>query len=479
MIYVDFWGGEWQNGFSSCSVPIPLLGQLAGPCYSARQVVAYVTSLVSSWGGSPWRNTDTQYCQGTGVGALSCGADNALPHITDPANQFGGSWIDTSPVPSVPGQQDIASEAQKSLSHFHPGAGSDPNGIYFVFTPPGKLVPGSGTDFCGYHSAYTYADGSVDFSFAYQPYIFNQNACGRNFVNSSNDSFGHGYMDGLSMVIGHEVSEAETDPGAGSAWTDNSGNAGENGDKCNFSPASRNVTFGGNYYAMQPIWSNADPGADSGGSCVMSSASTLDQAQRFVNNAFVDILGRPADPGGLNYYSNLVFSGDPRTHVANILDTSTEYLTHVASGLYQKYLRRSGDAAGVNYWVYALGHGATDESEAVSFLASDEYFAAHGGNNTSYVYGIYSDALGRAPDPGASYWIDRLDAGGNRSAAAAAFLYTTEFKTDVVNAYYQQFLRRSSDPGGVNYWVGQLQHGVTDEALISLLVSSPEYFYKS
>ena len=149
------------------------------------------------------------------------------------------------------------------------------------------------------------------------------------------------------------------------------------------------------------------------------------------------------------------------------------------AGLYQKYLRRSGDAAGINYWVYALGHGATDESEAVSFLASDEYFAAHGGNNMSYVDGIYNDALGRAPDPGASYWIDRLNAGGSRWAAAAAFLFTTEFKTDVVNAYYQQFLGRSSDAGGVAYWVGQLQHGVTDEALISLLVSSPEYFYKS
>jgi len=476
-IYLDFWGSEWQNGFASCSNPLPIVGRLASPCYSANQVMSYAIGLVSSWGGSSWRNTDTQYCQGAATGAVNCSLTGA--HITDPDHQYGGSWTDASAVPSTPGQQDVANEAQSALNHFHPGLGSDPNGIYYVFTPPGKLVPGSGTDFCGYHSAYTYSDGSVAFAFAYEPYIFNQTACGLNFVNSSNDSFGHGYMDGLSMVIGHEVAESETDPGAGTAWTDISGGSGENGDKCNFSASSNNVTFGANFYAMQPLWSNADPGADPGGSCVMSSASTLDQAQRFVNNAYNDILGRPADAGGLDYFSRQVFAGRPRAEIADMLDTSTEYLTHVAAGLYEKYLKRSGDAGGVNYWVNALGSRvATDESEAVSFLASDEYFAVHGGNNTSYVYGIYDDALGRAPDAGSSYWIDRLNAGDNRAHAAASFLYTDEFKTDIVNGYYQRFLGRNSDAGGVSYWVSQLQHGVTDEALISLLVSSPEYFYK-
>ena len=476
-VYLDFWGSEWQNGFTGCSVPVPLLGQLAGPCYSANQVMSYAIGLVSSWGGSPWRNTDTQYCQGAAAGAVNCGA--GLARISDPNNQFGGSWIDTAPVPGTPGQQDIGNEAQNALNHFHPGAGSDPTGLYYVFTPPGKLVPGSGTDFCGYHSAYTYPDGSVSFSFAYEPYIFNQPSCGRNFVNSSNDSFGHGYMDGLSMVMGHEVAEAETDPGAGTAWTDSSGGSGEVGDKCNFDPASNNVGFGNHYYAMQPLWSNADPGANPGGSCVMSSTSTLDQAERFVNNAYVDILGRPADPGGLDFYSRQVFAGRSRYDIATMLDKSPEYLTHVASGLYQRYLGRQGDSGGINFWVNGLARGtATDESEVVSFVASDEYFFNHGASNASYVYGMYSDALRRQPDPGADYWINRLNAGGDRVTAAEAFLYTDEFKADIVNGYYQAFLGRNSDDAGLRYWVTQLQHGVTDEALISLLVSSPEYFYK-
>jgi hypothetical protein len=471
-IYFDFWGPEWQGGFRACSPQ--------GPCFTSGQIQAYAIGLVSGWGGSPWRNTDTQYCQGIGYGANSCGADTGIAHVTDPSNQYGGSWNDLAGVPGTPGQQDVANEAANALNHFNPGArGTDPNGIYFVFTPPGKLVPGSGTDFCGYHSAYTYGDGSVQYAFAYQPFIFNTQGCGMNFVNASTDSFGHGFLDGLSMVIGHEVSEAETDPGAGSAWTDSSGNGGENGDKCNFGSQSGNVAFGANYYAMQPIWSNADTGGTPGGSCVLASASALGDAQRYVNNAYVDVLGRPVDQAGLDFWSRLVFSGTPRPRIADMLDTSPEYLTHVASTLYARYLKRGGDGAGVNAWVYALGHGATDESEAVSFLASDEYFNAHGGDNTSYVYGIYSDALGRMPDPGASYWINRLNAGDSRVRAAAAFLYTDEVKGDIVNAYYQLFLRRDGEADGVRFWIGQLQHGVTDEALITLLVSSPEYFYKS
>jgi hypothetical protein len=230
---------------------------------------------------------------------------------------------------------------------------------------------------------------------------------------------------------------------------------------------------------MQPLWSNADPGANPGGSCVMSSASTLDQAERFINNAFVDILGRPADPAGLDFYSRQVFAGRPRSDIATMLDKSPEYLTHVAGGLYERYLRRQGDSSGINFWVNGLARGtATDESEAVSFIASDEYFNNHGGDNATYVDGIYQDALGRAPDAGASYWVNRLNAGGNRTDAAAAFLYTDEFKSDIVNGYYQTFLGRNSDDSGLRFWVSQLQHGVSDEALISLLVSSPEYFYK-
>ncbi len=478
-VYVVFWGSEWQSGFSSCAVPLPVLGSLVGPCYSSGQVQSYIASLLSGWGGSAWRNTDTQYCQGIGAGQQSCDAGGL--HIVNPVNQFGGSWIDTSTVPGTPSQQDVANEAQNAINHFRPGArGADPSNLYYVFTPPGKLVPGSGVDFCGYHSAYTYSDGSIAFAFAYEPYIFNTPPCGKNFVNTSNDSFGHGYMDGLSMVIGHEVAEAETDPGAGTGWTDATGGAGENGDKCNFSPGSRNVALGANYFAMQPLWSNLDPDVNPGGSCVLSSAASLAHAQRFISNAYVDLLSRGPDQGGLNYFSGRVFRGAPRHEVAGTLTGSIEYRTTLVNGLYQRYLGRAGDSAGVNGWVSALGGTATDEGIAAAFIGSPEYFARHGGNNTGYIHAFYHDVLGRAPDAGAAYWVDQLNRGlRTRAAVASEFMGSVEFRTNVVNGIFAKYLGRGSDAGGVRYWVDQLGRGYRDEALIASFVGSDEYFTRT
>jgi serine protease len=90
-------------------------------------------------------------------------------------------------------------------------------------------------------------------------------ACGENFVNPTNDSYGNGYFDGFSVVGGHEYAEAQTDPvtsSGGYAWEDARGS--EIGDKCAWSPGSGDITLGSNYYAVQPLWSNANSG------CVMS-----------------------------------------------------------------------------------------------------------------------------------------------------------------------------------------------------------------
>jgi hypothetical protein len=90
-------------------------------------------------------------------------------------------------------------------------------------------------------------------------------ACGRNFINS-NDSFGHGYFDGFSVVGGHEYAEAITDPFPNSGWVDSSG--AENGDKCAWAGSSGDVGLGSYSFAVQPLWSNL------AGGCVLTSGTS-------------------------------------------------------------------------------------------------------------------------------------------------------------------------------------------------------------
>lgn len=248
-VYISFWGPEWVSGFSTGG-------------YTSAQAQAYVTDFFDRVGGSAWNGVATQYCQGIASGSLDCSGQPGSNFVGNPdVFSSGEAWIDTTPVPNKPSQSNIAAAALRLAGEF---GGIDPNATYFVFTPTGKSMSGFKTSWCAWHSSAS--SGGRTYAYAYIPYMPDAGGnCGMNFVNKSNDSYGHGYFDGFSIVGGHEFSEAETDPFPSSGWTD--GNGAENADKCAWSSASTNITLGqgDDYYAVQPTWSNS---ANSGkGAC--------------------------------------------------------------------------------------------------------------------------------------------------------------------------------------------------------------------
>jgi serine protease len=249
-VFIVYWGSQWASGFTTGG-------------YTSAQAQSYIDGFFGGVGGSSWSNSDTQYCQGVPSGTTTCPAGSAFG--TNPAGQLGGTWNDTSPVPSSPTQTQIANEAAAAAAHF--GYNVDAN--YMVLTPTGLSQSGFGTRWCAYHSSTSATGGRV--AYTYLPYVPDAAAsCGMNFVNGTSDSFGHGYFDGFSIVGGHEYAEAATDPFPSSGWLDGAG--AENGDKCAWiasgQGASQNVTLGANYYAVQSLWSNAFNGG--AGGCVVT-----------------------------------------------------------------------------------------------------------------------------------------------------------------------------------------------------------------
>ncbi len=245
-VYIVYWGSWWNTN--------AVTGQQNGFSFGPAAATSYVNALFSSVGGSGWENVTSQYCQGVASGTVNCGI--AGQHIANLASQLKGTWVDASSVPAKPSQSQIAAEAQSAAAHFT-FSSSQPGATIFVFTPSGDSMSGFGTSWCAWHSVTTYNGTSLPY--AYMPYQPDAGAaCGENFVNASSDSFGNGYLDGFSVVGGHEYAEAETDPVTTNghyAWIDRHGS--EIGDKCAWSSASGNVTLGGNSFAMQPLWSNA------------------------------------------------------------------------------------------------------------------------------------------------------------------------------------------------------------------------------
>ena len=272
-MYLIYWGTQWAQGFQTADTD--------GTLYSSNQLVNYVNSMAKGFGGSAYAGVQTQYCNNVMAGSTSC--VGASGYVTNPKNQFGGAWIDPSPVPDnivTLGLAEnlvddpLAQEAVKATGHF----GYDPNAVYIILTPPGTSGAGEQAVYCGYHSQTTSVDGLGNQERVQYAFIPWQNTavpalgqeCGLHSVNATSNSFGNGVFDSWSVVIGHEYSEAITDPdnffGVQDGWNDDQ--TSEDGDKCAWTDL-QNVKLGGHVFAMQPEWSNEAYDA-SGNGCVFS-----------------------------------------------------------------------------------------------------------------------------------------------------------------------------------------------------------------
>jgi serine protease len=253
--FIIYWGPEWGTGWTTGG-------------FSSAQAQTYVNSFFGGVGGSTWLNSLKQYCQGVATGSQFCPAGSQF--VTNPGSQLLGTWNDTTSVPSSPTDTQVRAAAQRGAAHF----GYNPNALYLVYTPHNKSISGFGTQFCAYHDNTSF--NGQPLAYANMPYVPDAGtSCGRNFVNGSNNSFGNGFFDGLSIVSGHEYAEAASDafPSNTIAWLDNAG--AENGDKCAWGTgpgpqsASTNITLGSHFFAVQSLWSNLANGQTGG--CVISS----------------------------------------------------------------------------------------------------------------------------------------------------------------------------------------------------------------
>jgi len=94
-----------------------------------------------------------------------------------------------------------------------------------------------------------------------------------------------------------------------------------------------------------------------------------------------------------------------------------------------------------------------------------------------YITALYKQFLNRAPDPGGlATWEAILDNNpANRQTAASGISNSDENRTDIITGFYMTYLHRTPDGGGLMYWKGLLAGGISQPAIISAFVTSPEY----
>ncbi len=100
--------------------------------------------------------------------------------------------------------------------------------------------------------------------------------------------------------------------------------------------------------------------------------------------------------------------------------------------LYQAFLNRTPDVAGLVYWIDQYEDGAAMVDLAWSFSASQEFQAAYGVSlsNAAFLEIVYSNVLGRGYDQaGFDYWLGEMRAGLSRPETVLWVVAGDEFRT--------------------------------------------------
>jgi hypothetical protein len=298
-IYLVLWGWGESGAFpasDTCSPETITEGSItASLACDPDGAGKYMADFIDQLGGTSWAGTTTQYYQTDSSGNKE--------YITNPTDQLGGIWTDdtnditglektsaSNPPGPTNTYTDLAAEAQRAVAHF--GITDLNNSDIVIAQPPNYSDPNAlSSGYCAFHD-YTYpgVEGGLyngiqqGIQYTNMPYSLainsgGANECGENAVNSTPQ----GKLDGFSIVVGHEIEETNTDPGAedvigtGTAaqqiggWYDPL-DANENGDKCAW--VGENLVTGqgppepipgalgditgnaGETFAVQSLWSN-------------------------------------------------------------------------------------------------------------------------------------------------------------------------------------------------------------------------------
>jgi hypothetical protein len=163
--------------------------------------------------------------------------------------------------------------------------------------------------------------------------------------------------------------------------------------------------------------------------------------------------------------------------VASGIVNSRESLRDFVTSEYLAFLGRTPDSAGLQNWLGQLINGVAPEVVEAGIVSSSEYIRNHGNNATLFVTGLYTDLLGRAPDPvGLSVWVTALAQGVSPNQVALNFAFSAEREAIIITNDYVGFLGRLPEPGALNVWLTFEAEGFGRADVATQILASDEFF---
>ncbi len=238
---------------------------------------------------------------------------------------------------------------------------------------------------------------------------------------------------------------------------------------------STTLTPGGHTITATYTSSNGLGSSNGNTSAVAGNANQI-----WLNQVYEALLGRPIDPSGLTYWSN-VLSSASRTQVAFLIEQTSAYRTVEIQNAFQKLLGRAVDSNSLNYFLGLMSQGTNIQTvDAIIAGSSEFYQTTGGGTNTGFLNALYENFLNRPVDAaGLAVWGGALASGQSTTQVALGIIGTQEFMTDMVQQDYQTYLQRAADPTSLSAFVSDLTGGsMNNDAIVATLLGSGEYANK-
>ena len=209
-------------------------------------------------------------------------------------------------------------------------------------------------------------------------------------------------------------------------------------------------------------------------------AQGRDENTRFLNQIYLDLLGRPVDPRSEATLQSLLTAGASRGQVADTVLTTQEYRARVIQTLYGSLLNREPEREELIPLLNLLNFGGTDEDATSRIVGSADYLTRSGGTADGFIGQLYIDLLGRNPRPEEmGIYVRFLQSGGTREQAGGMIVGGREYQTRLIASWCERFQRRGCNPEQASRFLTLLRQGGTDEQVISILMDSNDYAKKA
>jgi cyclophilin family peptidyl-prolyl cis-trans isomerase len=203
------------------------------------------------------------------------------------------------------------------------------------------------------------------------------------------------------------------------------------------------------------------------------------QRIQFVNRAFSTILGRPADPDALDYYTNLLANNQVTTsQIALEIQTSLEARMKTVDSTYRALLNRAPGAEALAANTIFLMNGGSVSQMQANIVASQEFFEAKGGTNATWITAVFQTATGATSVP-LSYSNQvsyQLDTGLKRVDFATTIFDSIASDVFTVQGQFKNFLERTPTTADALPLAQQINSGVSEDLIVATIVGSAEFF---